>query len=138
MLLVKKSGDAPKLKAEAMRFTCPSGADDPFLAQPSGQGNVNRVDVFGRQQCFVIVEGLGRLLERGLALAEADEVTTPLAIPAGHGPHDAVAAVENSFPVFSGNLRRAENAPAHFMIGHTRDFAGSSAEFKSKSKLRLG
>src|SRR5439155_14363177 len=55
---------------------------------------------------------------RRFALAERDKIAAALPIAAGDGSHDAVAAVENGFPILPRNFGGAEDAPTHFGCFH--------------------
>ncbi len=129
------------------------GANHPFLPQSGGQRDVNRIDVFRREQLLVTSEGARCRFERSIALTLRDELPAALRVTTGDGHDVAVSAIANGLPVLASNLRRAEKSPANSVLIHKLSscrtrfiaFGGTTCEIRttvgemnSRDLIRLG
>src|SRR5204862_2829879 len=93
-------------------------ADHPSLTQSRRQRDVNRVDVFGREQFFITAKRARCVIKRASTLAFGDEFLAAFRTATGDSHDDTIAAVANGFPILPSDVRRAENAPPKFFVRH--------------------
>ncbi len=97
------------------------GAEDPFLAQPGGQRDVNGVNVSAGEQRLVAVHRFRHDRMRRAGLAFGDESLRPREIAAGHGHERGISGITNGLPVLAGDESGTEDAPAAGGVGHELD-----------------
>ena len=93
-------------------FASLGGSLDPVSADAGGQGDVNRIDIGGRQQFLITAQSTWGGSEGSLGLAFIDESLAALEVPAGYGGNAAVLGVPDGFPVLLSDVGSTQNAPA--------------------------
>lgn len=121
------------------------GADDPFLAQAGGEGNVDGIDFGVGEDGFVSFHGEWSFFKRHRSLAGIDEGLGPLGVAAADAFQDSVPGALHRGPIFFGNPGGTEEAPNEVVFHGASIPAGrggcnrkswASANFIGYSRLR--
>ncbi len=103
--------------------------DDPLLANASGKGNVNRIDIVPGKQLLVAFHRFGTMREGNMTRTFINPSVSLRLIPAGDCDNLAVAAQGDGLPVFDANPCGTQEPPTTLLLTHNACFNPSSESF---------